>query len=465
MLTQYDKIGKVKPLLAVAMAVSLTAGLTACGGNNEPSQQSNGAASPSASNAATESASPVEQAKLTVVGNGWDDASMEKSEADAKEAGIEVSDYNYLARKKVEADYPNYEVDWQNWGWAEQLDQKQRAAFISGSYPDIVHGETFMTTYAREGILEPLPQDIVDMVNPNFLVTNADGVPVAVSPKGNVFLLFYNKDLLKDAGIDPETVKLDTWADWQAASDQVTAAGNGKVFGGGIPSHPHLGGAFRVYPFLNALGGSWGGGDEVTLNTPEMAQTLEFVRAMDKNFPKGIGNGTDEGALYNMFEKDKTIAFVVNGTWQAAGAKNNNINYGVVQLPKADNGQSGNVLVGFDYYGVPAKSTNKEAAFNVIRDLVAKDVQIEFAIGTVTPPANKEALAEASVIDSNPILKSAIDAMSSGEIPALPVYDQNDSQIWDVINTKVIAATTMTSKSVEDILKIGQSEAEKYLKQ
>ncbi|MBW4079882.1 extracellular solute-binding protein [Paenibacillus sp. S150] len=451
---------KLKSLLSFAAVTVLTAGLAGCGGTS--SSNDNGAGTSAEPNASDSN----QKVKLSVVGNSWDATGMETVKTEAATNGVEISDLNYLTRLAVEEQYTNYDITWNNWGWAEQLDQKQRAAFVGGNVPDVVHGETFMPSYASEDLLEPLPQDIIDMVNPNFLIKNEAGEPVAVSPKGNVFLLFYNKDLLSGAGLDPDSIKLDTWAQWQAAADQITASGGGKIFGGGIPSHPHNGGAFRVYPFLDSLGGSWGGGDTVTLDTPEMLKTMEFVREMDKNFPQGVGNGTDEAALYRMFETDKTLAFVVNGSWQASGAATNKINYGVAQLPAAEEGgKQGNVLVGFDYYAVPKVSKNKEAAFNIIRTLLSKDIAVKFATLGVNPVANKEALADPEVLDSNPILKTAIEAMTAGEIKSLPVFKTNDAQIWDIINTKIIAQTTMTKDSIADLLKQGQSDAEKYLNQ
>ncbi|MEK0314698.1 ABC transporter substrate-binding protein [Cohnella sp. 56] len=370
----------------------------------------------------------------------------------------------YLTRSAIEKDHPNYKVDFQNWGWAEDLDRKQRAAILSGSVPDIVHGETFMPIYASEDILTPLPDDIVSAVNPNFLIQNKSGQPVAVSPKGNVFLLFYNKDLLQQSGIDPETVQLATWDDWKSASDKVTASGGGKSFGGGIPSHPHAGGALRLTAFIRSVGADWGGGDQVTIDTPEMAKALQFVRDMDHNYPKGIGNGTDEGPLYKMFNEDKTLGFVVNGTWQAGDAIKNNLNYGVVSLPVAPGGVVANTLVGFDYYGVTNGSKNKEQAFDIIRTMLKKDILGAASKHDITPPATTELQSDADLLAVSPILKAGIETITKGELKGLPVFNKNNAQIWDVIDTKVIARATMTGDAIDKILKEGQAEAEQLLK-
>lgn len=398
-----------------------------------------------------------ESVKLQVVGGDWDDASIEKLKTENPDS------LGYQTRNEVTKQYPDYQVDYQNWGWAEDLDKKQRAAILSGSVPDIVHGEIFMPIYASEDILTPLPDDIVNAVNPNFLIKNKNGEPVAVSPKGNVFLLFYNKDLLNQAGIDAESVQLQTWEDWKAVSDKLTTAGAGDIFGGGIPSHPNAGGALRFTAVARSAGADWGGGDKVTIDTPENAKALQFLREMDYNFPKGIGNGTDEGPLYKMFNEDKNLGFVINGTWQTGDAKTYNLNYGVASLPVASDGISSNCLVGFDYYGVTSASKNKEAAFNIIRTMLSKNILKAASMHDVTPPATTELQQDPEVLEVSPILKVGIEEIVKGDLQGLPVFNKNNSQIWDIINTKVISRATMTQDSIDKILKDAQSEAEKQL--
>ena len=142
--------------------------------------------------------------------------------------------------------YPEYDVEYVDWGWAETLDEKQRALFAAGSAPDIVAGETFMPTYANEGILETLPDDIVQSVNPTFLLHDADGNAVGVAYKTSIFLMFYNKDLLSAAGLDPENPPT-TWEEWQQASAAITQSGD-DVWG--VDSSSSCRRALRATPFF-----------------------------------------------------------------------------------------------------------------------------------------------------------------------------------------------------------------------
>ncbi len=456
--SHYGGTNVLKKISMGLLSAGLVVSLAACGSNNSDSKNSAPASESPTNSASAPASAQNESVSLQIIGGDWDDASITKLKDENPD------NLGYATRMAIEKDFPNYKVDFQNWGWAEDLDRKQRAAILSGSVPDIVHGEGFMPTYAAEDILAPLPDDIVNAVNANFLLKNSKGQPVAVSPKGNVFMLFYDKDLLQQSGIDPESVQLQTWDDWKAVSDKITAAGAGKAFGGGVPSHPHAGGALRMTAIARSVGADWGSGDKVTIDTPEMAKALQFVRDMDKNFPKGIGNGTDEGPLYKMFNEEKTLGFVINGTWQAGDAKTHSLNYGVASLPVAAGGVPANTLVGFDYYGVANASKHQEEAFNIIRTMLRKDLLGAASKHDITPPATVELQNDPEVLAVSPILKAGIEAITKGELTGLPVFSKNNSQIWDIINTKVIARSTMTNDSIEKILKDAQAEAEKQLK-
>lgn len=403
----------------------------------------------------TESSVEKEQVELQVIGAGLNDEAYEKmKENNPNSTKVLITDM-------VKKNYPDIKVKFENWGWAEELDQKQRLAVMSGSPPDIVNGETFMPTYANMDILAPLPKDIVDMVNENFLLRNKHGEPVAVSPYGTVFLLFYNKDILKKAGF-PENTPLKTWEDWKRVSDQITKTGEGKYYGGGIPTHPHAGGALRDICFIRMLGGDFGEGSKVTLNTPEMKEALEYIREMDGNFPAGIGNNPVEGAIYTMFNESK-MGFVVNGTWQATECKAAHLNYGVTALPLPKDGKFANCLVGFDYYGVTKASKHPKEAFEIIRTILSKDAAYSIIKESNVPVANKEVLNDTKVMNQDSALAVATALIKSNKIKGLPVFEKNDVQVWDIIYTKVLAKVTMSKDPIDKIVAEAQDEIEKLL--
>ncbi|MEQ4483290.1 ABC transporter substrate-binding protein [Cohnella silvisoli] len=454
----------------LSLILVLAVALSACGGKNNNGNAASPSASPSESSAApSESSAPSDSpsaaddnAEVTFVFYNTEDeikALRDNTDPGANKTPLVIYD-------QLKKNYPNYKINYQNWGWAEDLDSKQRAAILSGNVPDIVRGETFIPAYASEGILEPLPDDIVQMVNPNYLIKDNDGKPVAVAAEGTIFLLFYNKELLRKSGIDPETVKLDTWDDWKKVSDAITAAGKGKFFGGGVPSHPHFGGSLRFTSIVRSIGQDFGGGDKVTIDTPANIQALQFLRDMDKNLPKGVGNNPDEGPICcTLFEKEKSLAFVINGTWAARGAIANGIDLGIAPLPVGPNGKPSNTRVGFVYSAVPKASKNKEAAFNVLRTMLSKEVQSIMASQYSVAVANQEVQNDAAnVYKDYPWMQEIMKLLQTNEFQPLPVFNKNNAQIWDIINSKVIARTTISNDPIDKIVKEAQVEADSALK-
>ena len=347
-----------------------------------------------------------------------------------------------------EALYPT-PVEFVDWGWAEALDQRQRSMIAAGDIPDVVVGEIFMPTYANEGILYPLPQDIVDAVNPSFMVFDNDGNAVAVAHRATAFMLFYNRDLLEAAGFSQAPT---TWDEFREMSAAITELGAGEFWGGGIPSFPHAGGALRATPFFRQMGIDFFKDGDVQLDDPRLIEALEFIREMDAFLPPGLGNQADEGPLWNAFQEDQIIGFVINGTWQASGAERMGMNWGAAPLPIPVGGQEGNCLVAAVYVGVPRGARNPEASFEVIRISIAEEFQKIWMEDTM-PSVRQSIIDNPSMWPDNPVLEVAFDAVSGGEVTGLASFPSNDAQIWEIINQQVLARATIdTGTSIQQIV-------------
>jgi len=340
------------------------------------------------------------------------------------------------------------EVEFVDWGWAETLDAQQRSLIAAGDAPDIVVGEIFMPTYAAEDILLPLPQDIVDSVNPSFFVFNNNGEAVAVAARASVFSLFYNRDLLEEAGFDaPPT----TWDEFQSMSEAITEAGDGDFFGGGVPSFPHAGGALRATPFFRQMGTDFIVDGELQLESQELIDTLYFIREMNRNLPLGLGNAASEDPMWNAFEVEQNIGFVINGTWQAGGAERNDMNWGVAPLPIPDGGVEGNCLVAAMYMAVPRDATHPELSFDIIRIALQESLS-EIWLDDSVPSPRQDIIDDTTRWADNETLAVAIEAVSTGEVSGLATFPANDTQIWEIINTQVLARTTMTEDPIATIV-------------
>ena len=443
-----------KRILSMLLAMTLMLSFTACttdsndGIDSSTTENQNG-----------------EKIKLIAPVIAYNDDQIAAANKKAEEDGLEISattKYYMGVRETIKEEHPEYEVEYVDWGWAETLDQKQRSLIAAGSPSDIVSGEIFIPIYANEGILEPLPQDIVDSVDPAFLIYDPDGKAVAVAHKASVFMLFYNKDLMTKAGLDPETPPT-TWEEFKEMSDTITAAGNGDFYGGGIPTFPHAGGSLRATPFFRQNGTDFSIDGQSNLEDPALIETLEFIREMNNNYPPALGNNSDEGPMWNAFEKDQNLAFVINGSWQAFGAERNGVNWGVAPLPIPEGGTDGNCLVGAVYNAVPKAAKNKEASFNLIRAALKEENQKLWLDEVVAVPL-KSIIDDPSNYEDNATLATAFEVVKSGGVKGLATFDKNDAQVWEIINSKVLARTTMTNDPIEQIVKDANKEITPLLK-
>ncbi|MGL1891460.1 MAG: extracellular solute-binding protein [Spirochaetaceae bacterium] len=412
--------------------------------------------------AKTQQEEDLNKIKLIVPHLGYNDDQITTEKA--RPGGLTPHDDYYIAvRKSVEEKYPDYDVDWVDWGWGEVLDLKQRALITAGDVPDILSGGEYILNYAKEGILEPLPMDIVESMNPTFLGYDSDGQAVAVAHKSSIFMLFYNKDLMVKAGLDPEQPPK-TWAEFKSMSDAITKAGNGEFYGGGIPTFPHYGGSLRATPFFRQKDTDFATADgQSNLSDPALMETLEFIRVMNNNFPPGLGNNSDEGPLWSAFQNTQTVAFVINGTWQASSCIRKGMNWGVAVLPVAHGGINGNCLVGSVFNSVPKAGKNREASFNLIREALSVENQ-KIMLEDTNAVGLNEIINDPSYYDDNATLISVMDALRNGEYSSIATFAKNSSAVWEIVHQKVLARLTMTNDPISEIIKDAEKEITPLLK-
>ena len=451
-----------RKLLAACMAATFAmTSLTGCGGSQESAQDTTKQNAQTADTTeAVDAAKPENEAQaaekihLTVPKVGYNKDQI--NTANAKEGGPTYEDRYYMTvTENLAKNLPDYEMEYVDWGWGETLDQKQRALFAAGSAPDIVAGETFIPSYAAEGLLEPLPQEIVDLVNPSFLVYDNDGKAVAVAYKSSIFMIFYNKALLQQCGYTEDDIP-ETWAEWKAMSDDITAQGQGEFWGGGIPTFPNAGGALRATPFFRANGTDFAVDGKINLDDAKLQEVLSFIREMNYNFPAGLGNGSDEFPMWDAFHEGK-LAFVVQGSFEGSDAENAGMDWGVAPIPMNDAGIDGNCTVGSVYLAVPKDAANKEASFNVIKETLSLENEKVWLEGSYCP-AIKEIIEDPSYYENDKVLMMEMQVIKDGTYSGLASFPKNDSAIWEIINQNVLARTTMTEDPIDVICSEAQEQ-------
>jgi len=251
--------------------------------------------------------------------------------------GFTGGDGPYM-RKLVEefsSQHDNINVTMNTVVWASYY-QKVPAAVSSGEGPDvgIMHIDTVATNAARAVIL-PLDDvtkalklkesDFVPVVwNAGIYEGKRYGIPLDVHPFGD----FYNKDVMKKGGLDPNEPP-ETKDDFMGALEQLKSEG---VQGFWVPTVPP-GSTWLFEAMLWQYGGDLYNEDvtKAAWNSDAGVDALTWLIDLIKNgySPENVGDGADLVAFQN-----GNNAFYWSGIWNINPLRAAGVNYGAVPLPQ-----------------------------------------------------------------------------------------------------------------------------------
>jgi multiple sugar transport system substrate-binding protein len=246
-------------------------------------------------------------------------------------------------------------------------------------------------------------------------------------------------------------------------SKQITDAGKGQYWGGGVPSFPHLGGGLRATPFFRQNGTDFALNGRPNLNDPKLQETLQFIREMNAFFPPGLGNASEEDPLWNAFQRDQNIAFAINGSWQEIGCLNNGMDYGVAALPIPVGGKAGNCLVGTVYVGVPKAigKTETDIFWDFYKNICLGDNLKIYMNENLMVPVQRfmddSTIVQGAGHDS---LKISAYELSASTFSGTAAFLKNHSEAWDILNSQVLARTTISNDPISRICSEAQAKIE-----
>ncbi len=150
------------------------------------------------------------------------------------------------------------------------LANKALLAAQQGNSPDIlIVDNPVVSTLAEAGVLTTTGDNKLDTskVNPNLLAAGQSGGKTYGTPIGaNTLALYYNKKVLKEAGVDIASVK--DWKSLTAALEKVKKAGKKGITFSAIGTEE---GSFQFLPWL------WGSGAKLTeLDSDRAASALSL---------------------------------------------------------------------------------------------------------------------------------------------------------------------------------------------
>jgi multiple sugar transport system substrate-binding protein len=372
--------------------------------------------------------------------------------------------YQKIISEKLKSQ--NISIKTEDWGWGEPLIQKETAGFLAKNVPDIIVGETQMPGFAMQGLLEPFPDDMAAEIRDNIAPAawkpmEVDGKIYGFAAQPGVNSLFWNKKLVREAGIDPDKAP-QSWDELLADIKKVTEAGKGKFYGGGVYAGPNAGGYLRYGPLLVINnGGFTDANGNPAFNSDANVKTVAFLRELNKNHPPGLMVNPTEGNYFDAFKKQQT-AYIIDGPWRASESASLGIDYGMSPIPLPEGGAPGNITIGAAFNAVPKDAKNKEAAFAYIRAMYSDEIQQLIADTGVRSPVKKSIAESADYQQKHPEMYLHYQAMN-GNVQGLPTFKKEDSKVWQIFGEAVVKAI-MTGGDIKGILDDAQAKAEAILK-
>jgi len=246
--------------------------------------------------------------------------------------------------------------------------------FSSGSQPDLLMLDNpQLPEFAADGVLVPLSSlgklSIVSKLNPaNVAETTYDGKLYALPLATNTIAIFYNKVLVKQAGI---TTLPKTWAQF-AADAKKTAHGSdlGFVFSGEAgPGQA----TWQFDPWCWSEGGSLTKPD-----APGCVQALSFLASLVKEgaAPKSVVNWSQTQPIQE-FEAGKA-AFCENGPWNIPTLETAypKLKWGVFEIPTKVAGQTVIPPFGGETWAIPKTSPSEEKAAFALLTAMSQNIKL-----------------------------------------------------------------------------------------
>lgn len=359
---------KKNKLMALSMAVLMTAGLAAGCGSSDAG------------------------------GEGTKDGGTGKQEIImwGSMSGDAVEDVNSLV-DKYNNSQDKYHV---TYSVQDSMEEKLLTALAGGEVPDIVMWDRFTTsTYAERGAFlavdDYVEKDGIDLsqfYEPAVEEMKGEdgklyGIPMTVDTR----IVFYNKDLLSEAGVAPESIQ--TWDDLKKAAAAATKRDDsGKLIQAGFAlSDPGL-----YNTWILQAGGQM---VDTSKNPPVTAFNSEAGKAVLDywnellNEEKVYEIGFEDSFGGDGFKAGK-VAMCFNGPWALSTLAESDINYGVLEQPAGPGGDRAAIMGGYGFV-IPSKTKNADAAWDFIKWWTTDaKIGVEFAQTSGNLPANKNAAAD-----------------------------------------------------------------------
>ena len=307
-----------------------------------------------------------------------------------------------------------------------------------GTSPDIILLDNpAVPTLADTGMLsttEELGLDIShideNLLGAGQIDDSTYGIPVGA----NTLALFYNLEILEEAGVDPETIT--DWASLDDALDAISGTDNRGITFAGINTEE---GTFQFLPWF------WGAGAELTdLASEEAVAALELWKSwVDKGYAPNTVITNSQNTTWEEFLTGE-YGFGENGTWQVNSAAEAPFETGVIELPSRDGGVAP-APTGGEFIVAPVQSDTDryETTRTIIEAMTTPEGFVETAttFAYYIPPTSE---GQEQLLEEEPELETWVSAVQSAKGRTgdnLGVdYAKISEQLWTAVQNALSGA-------------------------
>jgi multiple sugar transport system substrate-binding protein len=348
--------------------------------------------------------------------------------------------------------------------------QKLLTSVSSGSGPDIVAMDAGqLPKYADKGVLQPVDDfygstkhmDTSKLVPASVDASKFDGKNYGVPLNIATLMLYWNKTMFKDAGLDPEKPPK-TWDEFASMAAKLSKDKNkdGKPDKYAIALADHE--TVPMYPIM-----LWqAGGDVVskdgkkaTLDDPKTLKALKFwVKQVRSEHVSPVGLS---GAKADKLFQTEKAAMEIVGPWATTPYTEAGVKYGVAPpFAGPENQQTFSSVTSFAV-SAKAGAQTKKAAYEFFSFWNGKKSQLTWSEGTGFPPGRTDIDAKELGADSHAAAFGAEDVMKSAR-PYLPGL-VNGPTISDQIFYPALQRALNGKGDVESVFKKADGQVQSQL--
>jgi multiple sugar transport system substrate-binding protein len=307
---------------------------------------------------------------------------------------------------------------------------KVGAAAGSRSLPDILASDVVYTpNYTKQGLFQDISADIKSLPYASSLakshldVSSYRGKTYAVPHKLDSSVLFYNKDLFKRAGLDPEKPP-SNFDEILADARAITKLG-GDVKGFSLAGNCGGCGVYTLFPYAWANGASVlsADGKKVDLNNDSFRKIFGLYKQLTDEQLVPSASKTEDGSTWQAaFEAGQIGILPLGSPIVGDLLKQTKFQWGVAALPSPD-GAHTSTFIGGDVAGISATSKHKTQAWDFLKWTLDENAQVEIIAKNGDLPGRTD-LGANKYTAADPRTRLIADGLKNGHTPfALPFGD------------------------------------------